>query len=397
MVSIGGYGYYYLKTFFDQVRPERVRLAGVVDPYPENSGHYPRLMADRVPVFSEVEEFYAAGHHADLAVISSPIQFHVPQSRMALSHGADVLCDKPIAAVIQDADALAGAARFTKRWCMIGYQWSFSRAIQALKADIRKGNFGRPRRLKTLILWPRDDAYYARNDWAGRIKDTRGRWVLDSPANNAMAHYLHNLLYLLGPETAASARPADVVAELYRVNPIENFDTAACRLHTTCGAELLFYASHATASEQQPVFQLEFENAVICFGDPAPEIIVQTSQGKMWPYGSPEDDPQFKKLFDAIDAAGTDNPPVCGPEAARAQCVCANGMQESVESIESLAAPYARRDEINKRWFVDGLDAALRECYRRNALPSELNLPWARPGKTVDLLGYTHYPMPRTP
>ena len=129
---------------------------------------------------------------------------------------------------------------------MIGYQWSFSKAIQSLKNDIIKGLFGKPIRLKTLALWPRDDEYYGRNNWAGRIKENQGKWVLDSPMNNAVAHYLHNMFYVLGFEVDSSAVPKQVIAECYRANPIENYDTAVCRILTTDDVEILFYASHAS-------------------------------------------------------------------------------------------------------------------------------------------------------
>lgn len=392
MVGVGGYGYFYLKTLFEQVPPDRFRLCGVVDPQAMKSGHYQRILADRIPVFDQIDDFYRAGYQAELAIIASPIQYHVPQSRVALRHGTHVLCDKPVAPVIQEADLLIAEARESAPWCMVGYQWSYSRAIQHLKRDIRAGRFGKPLRMKTLILWPRDDAYYQRNDWTGRIKDDGGQWVLDSPANNAMAHFLHNLFYLQGEGTAVSALPERVAAELYRAHPIENYDTAACRAVAGGGAELLFYASHATRGHQDPMFHLEFENAVIRYHDPDPLVLVQTRDGRSWSYGSPEDDPQFKKLFDALDAVRSHEPPVCGPLAARAQCLCVSGMQESPESVETFPRSIIQRDEENKRWLAEGLDDVLRECYRQNALPSEIGVPWARQGRAVDLRDYVRYP-----
>jgi len=392
MVGVGGYGHYFLQTLREQMRPERARLCGIVDPLAHRSEYYPRWIEDPIPIFDDIEAYYQAGRQADLSVIASPIHFHAHQSCVALNNGSHVLCEKPIAPVVQEADLLSRTAEGAGRWCMIGYQWSFSHAIQNLKRDIRRGLFGEPLRLKTLIFWPRDDAYYQRNGWAGRIKDNCGRWILDSPANNAMAHYLHNLFYLLGEETASSAVPSDVVAELYRANPIENFDTAVCRAHTNRGTELLFYGTHATRGDQDPMFQLEFENAVIRYNDPTPEIVVRTRQDECWTYGSPEDDPQFKKLFDAVHAVHALDPLLCGPAAARAQCVCVNGMQESVPVIASFSTSMVQRDEEKKRWLVVGLDDTLRECYRQGVLPSELHIPWASQGKSVDLRGYDHYP-----
>ena len=47
-------------------------------------------------------------------------------------------------------------------------------------------------------LWPRDERYYSRNGWAGVKRTNDGTWILDSPTNNACAHFLHNMFYVLG-------------------------------------------------------------------------------------------------------------------------------------------------------------------------------------------------------
>ena len=43
------------------------------------------------------------------------------------------------------------------------------------------------------------------------------------------------MLYVLGKTPDTSAQPHSVTAELYRANPIENYDTAAIRC-TTAGS-----------------------------------------------------------------------------------------------------------------------------------------------------------------
>ena len=124
----------------------------------------------------------------------------------------------------------------------IGYQWSMADAIQRLKSEVLSGLFGKPRRLRTMVLWPRDDAYYSRNRWAGRVRDADGNWILDSPVNNACAHHLHNMLYLLGARPDRSAAVHSLRAELYRAHAIENYDTAILRCETANGAEIFFVA-----------------------------------------------------------------------------------------------------------------------------------------------------------
>jgi len=392
MVSIGGYGHYYLKTVFDEFPPGKAFVCGVVDPYAEKTAIFGEVQKRGIPVFSNIEEFYAAGNRADIVVISSPIQFHVPQSLVALKNGSNVLCDKPICATVQEVDELIKTRDEVRKWVMIGYQWSYSKAIQSLKKDINKGFFGKPIRLKTLCLWPRDDNYYQRNNWAGKIKDDSGKWVLDSPVNNALAHYLHNMFYVLGEKVDKSAIPKEVTAECYRANPIENYDTAACRILTNEGTEILYYVSHATKDQIGPIFNFEFEDAIITYGDPANEIIVHFKNGNEKKYGAPDDTPQFYKLFQAVDRVKNQAPIVCGPEAARSQTLAMNGVQESVGEVSDFPKSLINRSELEKKWWVTDLDKNLLEAYEKNLLLRETNLSWARGGKTIDLSNYSHYP-----
>ncbi len=393
MVAIGGYGYYYLQTLLEQVPAERAVLAGVVDPEARASRGWPWVEARGVPVFHEVAAFYAAGHEADLAVVVSPIHYHVPQSCAALEHGSDVLCDKPLGATVQEAARLISTRDRCRRFVMIGYQWSYSTAIQALKRDILAGLFGRPVRFSTLCCWPRDMSYYRRNQWAGRLKDpATGRWVLDGPANNAMAHFLHNLLYLGGPEIHLSARPRTVQAELYRAYPIESCDTAACRLSTDTGVEVLMYASHATETAIDPRFTLEFETASVTFDAKAGGVVARDAAGHVKRYGAPDDSPQFTKLFAAIDAARSPATIACGPEAAMAHTLAVNGMHESVSEPVSFPDAIVVGGDAAGRCYVPGLNETLSRCYERHLLPAEAGAGWARAGLPVDLDGYDTYP-----
>ncbi len=398
LVGIGGYGLHYLKILLEEVPAHSARLTAAVEPFPERSPLGPHLQQRNIPLFPSLEALFATGLRPDLVVIASPLHEHVPQSCSALERGCHVLCDKPLGATVQDADRLIRIEKASGRRVLIGYQWSFSRAVQALKAEIRSGRWGRPRRFKSLCLWPRDTAYYRRNDWAGRIRDRTGRWVLDSPANNAMAHFLHNMLYLLGKEAERSAVPVEVTAEAYRVFPIENYDSVACRIWTDEGVELLFYASHAVPEEAGPWLHLAFEDAEVACRGKGGEIVCRSGRDEWRSLGAPEADHQFKKLFDAIRLAAADPEAevLCGPEAARPQTLCVNGIQDSVSEAVDLSRSRARRGPGRRIW-IEGLAEAFSDAYRRGALPSETGRTWTRAGKTVDLRGYAHFPGGTTP
>ena len=377
MVAIGGYGYYYLKTLFEEFPPGSIEIAGVVDPEADESPIITEVNKRGIPVYARMEDFYNDDLSADLAVIASPIQFHALQSCIALSSGSNVLCEKPAAALVKDVDEMMKARNAAGKWVMIGYQWSYSQAVQSLKSDILEGKYGKPVRLKTIRLWHRDDPYYQRNDWAGKIKDAEGRWILDSPANNALAHELHNLFYILGDEIHLSAEPEEITAEVYRANPIENYDTIACRIHTTAGVELLFYGSHANFGDIGPLMDFEFEDGSITYNESTKELIATNRKGNTKNYGSPDAD-HFRKLFEAVESVKNPKPVICGLEAARSHTICINGIQESISEVPEFQRSMVHRNEKEKRWWVKGLDNILYDCYMSNILPCEANHPWAK-------------------
>ncbi len=392
LVGISGIGLPYLETILAGFLPGEVDLVAVVEPYPERSAYQDELRDRQIPILPTLASAYESPQVPDLVIICSPIHHHVSQTSIALEQGSCVLCEKPIGATIQDAELLIKTMQRTSLWVMIGYQWSYSRAIQSLKQDIMGGKFGKPIRMKTLCFWPRDLGYYKRNDWAGKIKDTQGMWVLDSPANNAMAHFLHNLFYLLGDELNGCAMPAGVTAELYRTYPIENYDTVACRAFTREGVEILFYASHTTSDDLGPLFELEFEKATVTYGENADDIIAREYRGGVKHYGSPEAEHPQRKLFEAVETIRAPKDILCGPEASVAQTLCMNGMQESALAIIDFPGSRIKSDPEGNRAWVKDLHRELQDCYKKGILPSEAHLDWARPGKKLDLTGYHNFP-----
>jgi predicted dehydrogenase len=389
LVGAGGMGSCYLRTLFEAFFSSKILLLGVVEPRPDKSAAYEELTERKISIYPTLNDFYENNPPVDLVIIASPVQHHVTQSCLALQKGSYVLCEKPLAATVQDARRLISETCSTERWVKIGYQWSFSEAILGLKKDIIQGRFGRPLRLKTLCFWPRDLFYFQRNDWAGKKRDGEGRWVLDSPANNAMAHFLHNVFFVLGDRLESSAVPREVLAELYRAYPIENYDTVACRAWTVNGAEILFYASHSTCEELGPMFSFEFEKGVVSFGEDRNTVVAITDEGEEIDYGSPDEDP-FRKLFDALSAVHKALPVTCGPEASFAQTLCMNGIQESLSHIPTFPESKIMKDK-NRIW-VDGITEQFFGCYRRGILPNESGLSWASRGQSIGLEDYEFFP-----
>jgi len=394
LAGIGGYGEGYLRRILDSQADRNIRLVGAVDPYPQRCGSLDKLKAQSVRLYDSLAQFYRDSS-ADLAIICSPIHMHKPQTCLALMQGSHVLCEKPLTATIQDAREMAVAQQEAEKFVAVGYQWSFSQAIQSLKRDIIAGRLGKPLRLRTIVLWPRRHSYYRRNDWAGALKSPDRQWVLDSPANNAAAHFLHNMFYVLGGAARTSAMPAKVQAELYRANDITNYDTAAIRCRTDAGTEVLFYATHAVNVQRGPVFSYEFEHATVVFGDdPEDNLIANFHDGSREVYGNPDAD-NFAKLDLAVDCVRTGDEPLCTIQAATAQTLAINGAQESAHGVTPLPADLIEVTEIDddRLTWVHGLTEQLQDCYDGGCLPSEHGrIDWTRPGRIVDMRNYRFFP-----
>jgi predicted dehydrogenase len=372
LVGIGGYGEVYLSALLDDPRGADCRIIGAVDPRPENCSRLGDLEDRGVPLYASLDEFYSTDF-VDLAVISTPIQLHAEHTRQALARGSHVLVEKPAAAVTADVDSMIEARDRAGRFVAVGFQWSFARSIMELKRDILAGRFGKPTNGRSLTLWPRTESYYRRNDWAGRRRDPAGRWILDSPASNAMGHDLHNLLFLLGPGMNRSAEPIAVSARLWRINDVETFDSVAARVQTSDGAELLFLASHTVAEDEtvEPHFVLQFEEATVSFAGESAPITARFRDGRVVEYASPYATPQVAKLWACIDAVTGKATIPCGLETARPHAACIQAIEESgalphVFSSGSVRASNTPGGQL--RW-VPGLATALKRSYETGDWP----------------------------
>src|SRR6185369_5530632 len=152
-----------------------------------------KLQAHGIEVVSDYAQLLDTPD-VDIVWLPLPIDLHRKYTEMTLDAGKAVLCEKPAAGCVEDVDAMIAARDRTKLPVAIGYQDVYQPAVQELKRRIIRGEFGVVLSASVLGCGPRSQEYYTRNDWAGKIQ-RGGSWVLDSPANNAMSHYLHLAMF----------------------------------------------------------------------------------------------------------------------------------------------------------------------------------------------------------
>jgi predicted dehydrogenase len=137
------------------------------------------------------------GAAPEVVCVCTPHPAHAVPAVLAAEAGAHVLVEKPMAATLDDCDAMLAAARRTgvalgvvsqRRWC---------EPVQRMKAAIDAGKVGRPALgVVTMLNW-RDESYYRSDPWRGRW-DTEGGGVLVNQA----PHQIDLLLWMMGQPVA---------------------------------------------------------------------------------------------------------------------------------------------------------------------------------------------------
>jgi len=238
--------------------------ATVINPT-EESDNVAELKAHGCAIYADFQKMLAdyAGK-IDLCLIPTGIPWHARMTIAALRAGANVLVEKPLAGSVAEVEAVQAEEQKAGRFVAVGFQDLYEPGTMWLKEELVKGAIGSIQSVRFLGLWPRRRSYFTRNDWAGRLQSA-GVPVLDSPLNNAFAHFVMLSLFFADPElrSAAPAIPDEV--ELFRAHSIESFDTAVVKLHTPSDVKLWFGVSHVTHETVEPEIFIHGSSGTACW------------------------------------------------------------------------------------------------------------------------------------
>jgi len=307
LIGVSGYGTIYFQLLRDALRRQTVRLAAAVI---INQSDVPDIVAELKAggtiIYADTETFFAkeAGR-IDLCLIPVGIQWHARLTIAALNAGMNVLVEKPLAGSSADIAAIRHAEKESKRWVAVGFQDLYSMETRWLKTQLLAGVIGKLESIRMIGLWPRNRAYFNRNQWAGRI-EADGAAVLDSPLNNAFAHFVNLALYFAGSSVDESATVNLQSTELYRAHQIEMFDTAVVTGSTPSNTQMWFGVSHATANTtREPEIYLNGSNGRAEWWHEQRCVVID-SAGHRQVFPLPSTDASRILMFDAVIARLTD-------------------------------------------------------------------------------------------
>ena len=139
LLGICGYGSNYIKEISERDIPG-IKIEGICEVVPNAADLYPIIKEQNIPIYQTPEDFYKE-HTADLAVVSTPIHLHYSQIVTCLTHGSNVLTEKPVCTSVEGAHKLEQLEKETGKFISVGYQLNYSRDVLALKHDILDDHF----------------------------------------------------------------------------------------------------------------------------------------------------------------------------------------------------------------------------------------------------------------
>ena len=265
IIGMGGFAGSHHSTVAKLEEREHAKLVCTCDP--QAASLAPAQVSLRfgprgVSVFGDYRTMLETCHRElDLVVVPTPINLHAEMHEAVTALGLPAYVEKPPTLHYAELESMISADLRASKSSLVGFNFIIEKPRLALKERLLAGEFG-PMIGGTLsALWPRPAGYFSRNGWAGKLL-IDGRMLLDSCFGNAMAHFVHNMLFWAGaPGLFSWSEIATVQAEFFRVHSIESADTFFVEAHTSEGIPIRFALTHAGTGASMHVETILCERA----------------------------------------------------------------------------------------------------------------------------------------
>ncbi|NJN27742.1 MAG: Gfo/Idh/MocA family oxidoreductase [Cyclobacteriaceae bacterium] len=170
-------------------------LVAVCDTKPERL----ELFKDKYkcPVYSDIDELLENEQHIDVISICTPNGLHAMHAIKALQKGFHVLCEKPMATSVVDAEKMINESLKANKRLFIVKQNRFNPPVQAVKQAIDELKFGNIYSVQLNCFWNRNPNYYKGSDWKGTHKLDGGTLFTQ------FSHFIDLLYYFFGDVSEA--------------------------------------------------------------------------------------------------------------------------------------------------------------------------------------------------
>ncbi len=198
-----------------------------------------RGRADRLAAEFGARAYYELGRmladpEIDAVNVALPNHLHRDAVLQSAAAGKHVLTEKPPAMSLAQVDEMIGACRQAGVRFGCTVQCRVRRSVQAVRAALAAGRFGRLLHADVFMKWYRSEEYYRSDGWRSSRRSGAGVTVQQA------FHYVDLLQHLAGPVRSVQARMTNLAHPA-----IDLEDTAVAFLDFECGARGLLQASTA--------------------------------------------------------------------------------------------------------------------------------------------------------
>ncbi|HEV2447091.1 MAG TPA: Gfo/Idh/MocA family oxidoreductase, partial [Candidatus Sulfopaludibacter sp.] len=256
MVGCGGMAAHYLAVYHDL---DWVRAVSCVDTNADNAWRAAEILG--CPAASDFSA--ALAPEVDVVVISTPNSAHRVQAVAAIEAGKHVLLQKPVAATLADAKAIAAAAVQSNRTVGLYMSYFDQPLIHDLRDMVRAGWLGGLvhgyARLmhKGGMMWS-NEALAGRPTWRGTLEGTGGGCFIQ-----LAVHYIHIFEWISG---ARVVRASGFARNLHCPG-LEGEDLACAVLELDSGAMVTLDTAWCAHGEELAVFgtlgRFEYRNSLL--------------------------------------------------------------------------------------------------------------------------------------
>ncbi len=387
LVGVSGFGSIHYGDIMRAVNAGRVEIAcATVINQDEEAEKCATLRRCGCSLFTSANDMFRefAGK-VDVCFLPVGIGLHAPMSIAALRSGMNVMLEKPLTGTVQEADEIIAACQETGHFVAVGYQHMYQPQAHDMKCAILSGRIGSLKTVRGIGLWPRGRLYYTRNNWAGKLRTSTG-WILDSPVNNALAHYLNLVCYLGGSSQDEMVDLNTLEAGLYRANPeIESFDTAFLKMKSAQGVDMLFVASHVALTNLEPVIEAIGETGSIRWTQES--YTIRRRDGSMETVTMPSQEQIRDNIMDAVLKRVADKKAlVFTPRRAKLVTSIVNAAHASAPIVPVPSAQVSLvpgKIDGDSRCVWNGLDDIIRRCYDEIRMPTSSDFAFCKNGRPI--------------
>jgi predicted dehydrogenase len=145
----------------------------------------------------------------DVVSVCSPNTYHAKQVIAALESGCHVLCEKPMALKLDDADAMMDAAKRARKKLMIGFTHRLLRGNQRCKQMLKERALGKPFMMRVRFAHGGPMAGWAKSGWFYNKRLAGGGALLDMGI-----HAIDLCHWMMGPIKSVSGTTATLVKKI---------------------------------------------------------------------------------------------------------------------------------------------------------------------------------------